>query len=222
MGICVYKLPWRRPRASRCRCSAPSFAFCSQHGDPFNIFETVFGGGGGGQRMHFQFQQGGGMGGGEAHCGDREELLYMSLWCTSAVPPAGHSCCQALMGHAPSACLSCCVCCQQWRHGCVSLSGFPSASWLYQAMLCAPQAWAAWGAGGSSARRQASMTMMHSYRCGDAVLPLSQPQAVGPKPLLVWHSVAAAATAAAACMATRHVPASLQLGCPSVLSLCRT
>lgn len=37
--------------------------FHFQHGDPFNIFETVFGGGGGGQRMHFQFQHGG-MGGG--------------------------------------------------------------------------------------------------------------------------------------------------------------
>ncbi|KAI7835464.1 hypothetical protein COHA_010639 [Chlorella ohadii] len=42
----------------------PGGGFHFQHGDPFNIFETVFGGGGGGQRMHFQFQQGGGMGGG--------------------------------------------------------------------------------------------------------------------------------------------------------------
>lgn len=40
--------------------------FHFQHGDPFNIFENVFGGGGGGgqQRMHFQFGGGGGGGGG--------------------------------------------------------------------------------------------------------------------------------------------------------------
>ncbi|GAB4816305.1 hypothetical protein N2152v2_003351 [Parachlorella kessleri] len=41
--------------------------FHFQHGDPFNIFETVFGGGGGGggQRVRFQFGGGGGgMGGG--------------------------------------------------------------------------------------------------------------------------------------------------------------
>jgi hypothetical protein len=43
--------------------------FPLQHGDPFNIFENVFGGGGGGggQRMHFQFGGGGGgFGGGGA------------------------------------------------------------------------------------------------------------------------------------------------------------
>ena len=40
-----------------------------QHGDPFNIFETVFGGmgGGGGQRVHFQFGGGGGGAGGFQH-----------------------------------------------------------------------------------------------------------------------------------------------------------
>jgi protein disulfide-isomerase-like protein len=40
--------------------------FHFQHGDPFNVFETVFGGGmgGGGQRMHFRFGGGGGGGGG--------------------------------------------------------------------------------------------------------------------------------------------------------------
>ncbi|KAI3429290.1 hypothetical protein D9Q98_005386 [Chlorella vulgaris] len=41
--------------------------FHFQGGDPFNIFENVFGGGGGGgggQRMHFQFNTGGGGGGG--------------------------------------------------------------------------------------------------------------------------------------------------------------
>ncbi|EFN59909.1 hypothetical protein CHLNCDRAFT_132941 [Chlorella variabilis] len=45
----------------------PGGNFHFQHGDAFNIFETVFGGmgGGGGQRMHFQFGGGGGgMGGG--------------------------------------------------------------------------------------------------------------------------------------------------------------
>lgn len=47
-------------------------AFHFQHGDPFNIFETVFGnmgggGGGGGQRMHFQFGGGGGRGGHHHH-----------------------------------------------------------------------------------------------------------------------------------------------------------
>jgi len=57
-------------------------AFHFQHGDPFNIFETVFGGGGGGgggQRMHFQF--GGGQGGHhhqqrrqQQHQGDGESL----------------------------------------------------------------------------------------------------------------------------------------------------
>jgi hypothetical protein len=42
---------------------------CSvQHGDAFNIFENVFGGGMGGQRMHFQFG-GGGMGGGGRRSG---------------------------------------------------------------------------------------------------------------------------------------------------------
>ncbi|KAL4447472.1 hypothetical protein ABPG75_004691 [Micractinium tetrahymenae] len=49
--------------------------FHFQHGDPFNIFETVFGGMGGGmgggQRMHFQFGGGGmgGMGGGTGGMG---------------------------------------------------------------------------------------------------------------------------------------------------------
>lgn len=42
--------------------------FHFQHGDPFNIFENVFGmGGGGGQRMHFNFGGGGGFGGGGFH-----------------------------------------------------------------------------------------------------------------------------------------------------------
>jgi hypothetical protein len=49
-----------------------------QGGDPFNIFENVFGGGGGGgggQRMHFQFNTGGGgggMGGGMGGGGRRQ------------------------------------------------------------------------------------------------------------------------------------------------------
>lgn len=55
---------WVSPRVPD--CLGPPM----QHGDPFNIFENVFGGMGGGQRMHFQFGGGGmggmgGMGGGE-------------------------------------------------------------------------------------------------------------------------------------------------------------
>jgi hypothetical protein len=64
---------WRR--ASLCKSGLPTDQHSleakqdsplpvAQHGDPFNIFETVFGGGGG-QRVRFQFGGGGGgMGGG--------------------------------------------------------------------------------------------------------------------------------------------------------------
>jgi hypothetical protein len=66
--------------ASLCSGNQPPLALAlappAQHGDPFNIFENVFGGGGGGQRMHFQFGGGGGgFGGGGAWHG----LLYMGL-----------------------------------------------------------------------------------------------------------------------------------------------
>ena len=56
----------------------------AQHGDPFTIFENVFGGGGGGQRMHFQFGGGGGgFGGGGAWHG---LFIWVYSWGCSLQP----------------------------------------------------------------------------------------------------------------------------------------
>lgn len=156
---CACKLDWLKALASRCPRSAPSFGSCPQHGDPFNIFETVFGGGGGGQRMHFQFQQGGGMGGGEASAllfvFDSETFGRRLRWWAAA----------SLVTYHAVSCASTLCAAGMGGMGGGFRSLFPRLQVSPCRMACELQAWAA---GGHSERRQASTITMHSCRCGDA------------------------------------------------------